>query len=318
MAMMGISLVFYSAISRINGGAITAFRTALDAGRLRILNFSTDPTQLTSLWACLLGGSVLCLASLTIDQAILQRLFTTKSYKDCRRSIILQAVTVVPASLMLCLVGTALFAFYHFHSDHLVGLNSEDAIMPFFAIRELPYGVSGLLVASIFAASMAVMSAGISALTTASTVDIYQRLFRPNETAQHYAAVGRIGTACWGLAATFLALFAKYLGELVNAYNRVSSYICGPLLGIFLLGILTRRTTSGGSLIGAVAGLFLVSWVGLRSQWSFLYLSVIGLVATLIVGYAASLLMEPPPTAQIRGLVMGLEVDEHAVAGQRV
>jgi len=58
--------------------------------------------------------------------------------------------------------------------------------------------------------------------------------------------------------------------------------------------------------------------VGLRSQWSFLYLSVIGLVATLIVGYAASLLMEPPPTAQIRGLVMGLEVDEHAVAGQRV
>ena len=218
---------------------------------------------------------------------------------------------------MLYLAGSALFVFYHFHSDRLVGLNSEDAILPFFAIRELPYGISGLLVAAIFAASMAVMSGGISALTTATTVDIYQRLFRPNETAQHYATVGRIGTACWGLAATFLALFAKYLGELVNAYNRVSSYISGPLLGIFLLGILTRRTTAGGSLIGATAGFFLVSWVGLQSQWSFFYLAVIGLATTLVVGYTASLLMQPPPTEQIHGLVMGLEADDNAVAEQR-
>jgi len=171
-------------------------------------------------------------------------------------------------------------------------------------VRELPAGISGLVIAAIFAASMAVMSAGINALTTATTVDVYRRLLRPNEDDRHYAAVGRIGTVAWGTAATVLALFAGRLGELVMAYNRVNSFVCGPLLGIFLLGILTRRVTPHGSLLGALAGAMAVSVIAFKTDWSFFYQAPAGLLITMIAGYVFTLPMRPPSADKIRGYVL--------------
>jgi SSS family solute:Na+ symporter len=214
---LGILLVFSTALARIPGGLEVAYRTALQAGRLDSINLSLDPTELTSIWASVIGGFVLTMAPLATDQAILQRLFTTKSVEDSRRSVIVQCVVIIPLSLLLFLTGTALFVFYQAHPERLAGLSNTEAIMPFFAVRELPSGVSGLIIAAIFAASMAVMSAGINSLTTASTVDFYQRVFRPSEAPEHYARVGRIGTICWGVAVTLLALVAGGLGELALA-----------------------------------------------------------------------------------------------------
>ena len=218
--------------------------------------------------------------------------------------MIFQAVLVIPITALLYLAGTALFVFYRSNPDRLAGLNNVDAIMPFFAIRELPAGISGLIIASIFAASMAVMSAGINALTTATTVDFYQRLYRPNQTPEHYAKVGRIGTACWGAAVTGLALLAPYLGELALGYSRVSSFISGPMLGIFLLAVLTRRTTATGVLVGAAVGALAASWMLFGTDWSFFYQSGIGVAVTMAAGYIASLATPPPGPEKIRGLTL--------------
>jgi sodium-coupled monocarboxylate transporter 8/12 len=301
----GLLMVSITALTSIPVDLGTAFKVAQEAGRLRAFNFSTDPSELTSLWACVIGGVVLCMAPLTTDQAILQRLFTTRSAKDARQSIILQASLVIPISLMLMLVGTTLFVFYHFYPGHLGGLNSQDAIMPFFAVHELPRGISGLVIASIFAATMAVMSAGINSLTTATTMDFYKRLFRPNETPEHYANVGRVGTVCWGVTVTLFALLAKHLGELALAYNHASSIISGPLLGIFLLGMVDRRSTAKGSLVGVLAGMVLVGLVSLGTKWSFFWLGPIGLLTTTGAGAVASRFTAPNPPEKIRGLVLG-------------
>jgi len=301
---VGVLLIFYTALHHVSGGAAAAYRTALEAGRLRLFNFSTDPRELTSFWACIIGGSILCVP-LTTDQAVLQRLFTTKSAADCRQSVILQSILVVPITLLLSLTGIALFAYYHDNPGRLAGLNADDAIMPFFAVRELSPGVSGLIIASIFAASMSVMSAGINSLTTATTVDFYQRVFHPGRSPEHYAMVGRIGTLAWGLVVTLLALFAGRLGELALAYNRVSSVVSGPLLGIFLLGILTRRATALGSILGAVAGMAAVGLASLRTEWSFFYFGPIGVLTTITAGYLSSLLTRPPKPEKVHGLVLG-------------
>jgi SSS family transporter len=159
---LGILLIFFTAVGRTPGGLAAAWHAAAAGGRLHFLNLSTDPRELTSIWALLIGGSTLILSTLTTDQAILQRLFTTKSAQACKRSVILQACLNVPTSLLLYFAGIMLFAFYSFHGGRLAGLNSEDAIVPFFAMHELPSGISGLVLAAIFAASMAVMSAGIN------------------------------------------------------------------------------------------------------------------------------------------------------------
>ncbi len=301
----GIFLIFFKTISQVKGGISGAYQTAVAAGKLHLLNFSTDPKQLTTVWALLLGGFILSMAPVTTDQAIIQRLFTTKSTKDCRQSIIVQSMIVVPISLTLYLAGVALYAFYHNHPDRIAGLTNTDAVMPFFAVHELPAGVSGLVIAAIFGASMAVMSAGINSLTTATTVDFYQRLFRPDASPQQVAKVGRIGTAAWGLAMTGMALFAGKLGELANAYNLVSSHLSGPLLGIFLLAVLRKRATATGVLAGAGSGVAVVAIVSAVTDWSFFYLAPIGVVITVVVGSAVSLFMNPPPPEKIRGLVRG-------------
>ena len=301
---LGIILIFITAISHVEGGLTGAYHVASEAGRLKMFNFSTDPRALTSIWAVIVGGSLLSLAPLATDQAILQRLFTTRSTKDCNQSVIFQAILVIPITGLLYLAGTALFVFYRSNPERLAGLNNVDAVMPLFAIRELPSGISGLIIASIFAASMAVMSAGINALTTATTVDFYQRLFRPNQTPEHYAAVGRIGTAVWGTAVTGLALLAPYLGELALGYSRVSSFISGPMLGIFLLAVLTRRTTAAGVLVGTLAGALAAAWMLFGTDWSFFYQSGIGVAVTMAVGYVASLAMRAPAPEKIRGLTL--------------
>ncbi len=300
----GLAVTLIVSLKRVSSLAV-AWQLAREAGRLEAFNFSTNPSDLTSIWAAVLGGIVLCMAPLTTDQAVLQRLFTTKSSEDCRRSIIIQAALVMPITFLLFAVGIALFAFYHFHPDRLAGLRQTDEILPLFALRELPAGISGMVIACIFSASIAVMSAGINALTTATTIDFYQRALRPGAPSTHYGSVGRIGTLFWGAIATFGALFADRLGDLALSYNRVSSVISGPMLGIFLLATLTRRATATGAVVGALSGAIVISYVSGNTNWSFFYYGPLGVIATLAVGYAASLSMKAPPDDKIRGLVVG-------------
>ncbi|MBL8216981.1 MAG: sodium/solute symporter [Bryobacterales bacterium] len=301
----GILVIFVTAIGAVPGGFPAAYTAAKAAGKLNLINTSLDPSQLTTIWSCLAGGMILSLAPLTTDQAILQRLFTTKSVKDCRQSVILQSILVVPITFLLYSLGVALYAFYNAYPDRLHGLPTNNAIVPHFTLAELPTGISGLVIAAIFAASMAVMSAGINSLTTASTVDFYQRVFRPNETPEHYARVGRLGTLIWGCLVTFLALLAEHAGDLVVAYNRVSSVLSGPMLGIFLLGVLTRRATSTGALTGAVCGGLAVIAVMIWTNWAFFYLGIIGVSITIAMGLAVSLFTPPPDERHTKGLVMG-------------
>jgi solute:Na+ symporter, SSS family len=303
--MTGLGVICWAAIHHIPGGVSTVYEVASGAGKLNMLNLSTDPSEMTSLWACLIGGCFLTLAPLATDQAVLQRMFTTRSTKDCRQSVMLQAVINPQVGILLYLVGIVLFVFYQMNQGHLTGLNDTDAILPFFVVHELPSGVSGLVIAAIFAASMAVMSAGINALTTATTVDFYQRLFRPNRSSEHYALVGRMGTLAWGMVVTGLALYARHLGDLAIAYNRLSSLVSGPLLGVFLLGMTTRRATSRGALVGAAAGIAAVTGVLLTFRWSFFYHGPTGLLVTVVVGYLASLFTAPPAREATSGLVMG-------------
>ncbi|NWG12630.1 MAG: sodium/solute symporter [Acidobacteria bacterium] len=301
----GVFLIFYNTLGRIQGGIPHAYQAAVAAGKLRLLNFSSDPSQLTSVWALLVGGFVLSMAPVTTDQAIIQRLFTTKSTKDCRQSIILQSLIIIPITTTLYLAGVALFVFYQSHPERVGGLANADAVMPFFAVHELPAGVSGLVIAAIFGASMAVMSAGINSLTTATSVDFYQRLCNPLASPHQVARIGRIGTAAWGLAMTGMALLAGRLGELAIAYNLVSSHLSGPLLGIFLLAVLTSRTTAMGALAGSAAGVVVVALASALTQWSFFYFAPIGVAVTVCGGYLASLFMSPPPPEKIHGLVLG-------------
>ncbi|MPY87047.1 MAG: sodium/solute symporter [Luteitalea sp.] len=291
----GLVTVTWLSVTRVPGGLPTVWQMASESGRLNLWNFSTDLTLLTTFWATVIGGGFMSLSTLATDQAYLQRYFTTRSLKEGQRSVLLDAIIIVPVSMLLYSVGPVLYAFYHFYPERLQGLPRPDAILPFFVLHELGGWFSGLVIASIFAASMAVMSAGINALTTATTVDFYQRLIRPGASDAAIVRAGRVGTVGWGAAATLAALFANRLGPIINAFNLINSFLGGPILGIFLLGMLTRRTRGTAAIAGGVAGLLSVSLLAWLTDVSFFYYAVVGTVVTFVAGWAIGFLQPTPP-----------------------
>jgi len=305
--MIGLFTVTWLSISHVPGGIPMVWRVVNDAGRLHLLNFSTDLSQLTTFWSAGIGGAFMALSTLGTDQAYLQRYFTTRSLKDGQRSILLDAIIVVPVSLLLYSVGPILYTFYHFNPDKLKQLPATDAILPFFVMTQLGGWLSGLVIASIFAASMAVMSAGINALTTATTVDFYKRLLRPNCSDADAVLVGRIGTVAWGMLATIAAVFVGRLGPIINAFNLINSFLGGPILGIFLLGMLTRRARGTAAMVGAVAGFASVSLLHWKTEISFFYYAIVGTLITLGTGRLIAQLQPARDESELGGLVLGMD-----------
>jgi SSS family transporter len=292
--LTGIVAVAWMSVKHVPGGLQTVSHVVNAGSRLHLFNFSTDLTQTTTFWAAGIGGGVMALSTLGTDQAYLQRYFTTSSLKEGQRSLLLDSLIIVPVSLLLYLMGPVLYTFYRFHPGELKNLPEPDAILPYFVLTQLGGWLAGLVIASIFAASMAVMSAGINALTTASTVDFYKRLFRPECTDRESVLAGRLGTIFWGTASTIGALYVGRLGPIINAFNMINSFLGGPILGIFLLGMLTRRPRGGAAISGAVAGLASVVLIALKTQVAFFYYAIVGTIVTFGAGWLLSLLQSEP------------------------
>lgn len=159
------------------------------------------------------------------------------------------------------------------------------------------------VIAAIFAASMAVVGAGINSLATVITVDFYQRLFHHDQPHANSVLVGRVATIGWGVAATLAALFANRLGPLVNAFDFVNSFLAGPILGIFLLGMLTFRAKSNATIAGGVAGLITVGVAAWKLDVSFFYYAFIGVVVTCVVGYLLSFVGPSRDRSDLKDLV---------------
>jgi solute:Na+ symporter, SSS family len=304
----GVITVFWISLSKIPGHFHGFIDVANAYGRFHTFNFSLNPNEFTAVWPMILGGGTLILSTMGTDQAYLQRYFATKSLAEGRKSVLLDGLIVVPVGFLLFMLGTALFVFYHFNPSHLEGLPNVDVILPFFVVRELPGILSGFVIASIFAASMAVLSAGINSLTTVTAVDFYQRLFHKDRNAPEMVRVGRLGTVGWGAAATVAALFADRLGPLTNAFNKINSYLGGPILGIFLLGMLSRRAKGTATVLGAFIGALTVSLLGWFTNFSFYYFSFVGVIVTYVAGELLSYIGPAPDKEKLRGLVHGLDL----------
>jgi len=164
-------------------------------------------------------------------------------------------------------------------------------VFPTFVTTRLPMGLVGLIIAAIFAAAMSSIAAELNSLATASVIDIYRRLIRPEASDAHYLRVSWIATGLWGLFACFVATFAAGLGSLIEVVNRFGSFFYGSLLGVFVLALVFRRTNGHGAFVGLLAGIASVATFALHpatSGISFLWQNPLGVVVVLVVGLAVS------------------------------
>lgn len=318
----GALLIVVTAILRTDGGAGYLWTAGLQHGKLTLFDWTWDPRQRVTTWAILLGGTVGALAAYATDQVAIQRYLTTKSFDDSRRSLVLHALIIVPVSIIFYLMGAIVWGFYHQRPELLAGFDTThpDRILPFFIVQQLPPGVRGALIAALFAATMSSVDSGINSITTTTVVDFYGGLLKRRYDRAAHLLLARVWTIVWGVLVTGIAIAAGLWGKtLLEMSNTVSGLFCGPLLGIFLLGMLTRRANWQGALLGAAVGFAAAvltafgqafaqhlapgvvgrELLGAVGGITFIYYPAIGCGLTIIWGLVLSHLFPPPRREQL-------------------
>lgn len=261
----------------------------------------TEPT----FWVVLVYGLFINLQNFGIDQSYIQRYIAAKSDQDARRSVWLGALVYVPISILFLWIGTSLFAYYGTQPELLPPALAEeiesgrgDGVFPFFIVDGLPVGVSGLLVAAIFAAAMSTLSTSLNGAATLTFADFYQRFFRPDASQKESMVVLYVSTMVWGVLGTATALAMTEVKSILDAWWILAGIFSGGMLGLFLLGFISQRTRNASAIVAVAAGVAVILWmtVSQTSAWpaaweaakspfnNFLVI-VFGTLAILLVGF---------------------------------
>jgi SSS family transporter len=298
----GQFMIVIVALGKIPGGLGGVWDTSMADGRLDLsMNFSL--AERVNIWSVLIAGAFLHLVQMSTDQVSVQRYLSAGSLKEAQKSLWIKLWFILPVLVLFYGTGLVLYTFYKVHGDPLAAglIAKEDQILPYFVVTQLPAGLPGLLIAAIYAASMSTISAGLNSMASATVVDFRQRLGSPSTaTASQQLGGARWITVGYGLLVIVLAFaVSKMPGNLVESVNTIIGLIGGPLLGLFFLGMFTKRATTRGALIGCLAGF--VTLLGLflyqagaftptkpPAVVSFIWFSFIGSGITFAVGSIAS------------------------------
>jgi solute:Na+ symporter, SSS family len=285
----------WSSVEMIAGGLhkFQVFDPAILA-RWPFLNFTKPYT----LFAGMVGGAFFVTASHGTDQLIVQRLLAARNQRQSVLALLSSGVAVFFQFLLFLFVGVMLFAYYRVPS---ASFGRADRIYPTFIVSQMPHGIAGLLIAAILAAAMSNLSAALNSLSSSSIMDFYVR-FRPGPPASLSEAVrlrlARLATVGWALVLFGLAVLALHRGgRVVEIGLQIASIAYGALLGVFLLGVLTRHANQNGAIVGMICGLAIELYLWTSTHVAYTWWVMIGTGVTFVVGYVASSLWRVPSKA---------------------
>ncbi len=238
---------------RVPGSWHSIHAMAAATGKLTIFHFAFNLTQTYTFWAGVAGGCFLTMASHGTDQLMVQRLLAAKNLRESRIALLGSGVVILVQFVLFLAIGTGLYFFYG-SGGSSAAASSPDRIFPTFIVKEMPRGLAGLMVAAILAAAMSNLSAAVNSLSSSSIVDFYVH-WRPETNERERARASRVMTVFWAMLLFVLALMSRGGGHVVEVGLSIASVAYGSLLGVFLLGTLSRSATESGAIIGMLAGL---------------------------------------------------------------
>jgi SSS family transporter len=299
--VLGAILSFFVILGKIPGGWDHVAAVAGAAHKFTIFDFRFSPdmaffSRTYSFWAGLAGGCFLTTATHGTDQLMVQRLLSARDERQSRAALLGSWGVILVQFCLFLLIGVLLFVYFgdnHLPAPHALG-QSDDRIYPEFIWRNMPTGVAGLIIAAILAAAMANLSAALNSLASTTLVDFLRARSR-GISESRALRIARFATILWGLVLLAIAIAARHSRSVLEAGLTIGSIPMGALLGVFLLGVLTRRPGEPAAIAGVVAGLSTVIFVNLRTHIAWTWYVLIGTAVTFIVGLIASLI---PAAAQ--------------------
>jgi SSS family transporter len=284
----GTLVGLFTILHLVPGGWPAIHSLAEAAGKLRVFDFTPDFWKPYTFWAGVLGGAFLTTASHGTDQLIVQRLLAARSQKQSVAALLTSGVAILFQFALFLIVGVMLYAYYRVPS---ATFGKADFIYPTFIVSRMPHAISGLLIAAILAAAMSNLSAALNSLSSSSIIDFYLRR-RPQIDERRRVRLSRLATLFWALVLFVLAVLSLHkVSRVVEVGLSIASVAYGALLGVFLLGVLTRRANQRGAMAGMLCGfgieVYIWQWTHVPWTW---YVAT-GTIVTFTVGYLTSLVM---------------------------
>lgn len=272
---LGALLILYLVVKEIPGGFSQVLDIATKDNKLSLGSYSPNFTEST-FWVILLYGFFINLNNFGMDQNYIQRYHTAKSTKQASRSVWLCVAMYVPASLLFLIIGTSLYAFYTVHPQMIdpEKLKRADQVLPHFMVTKVPTGLVGLIVSALLSAAMSTISSNMNACATVFTMDIYKKYFRPgiNDKQQLFAL--HVATIVFGLIGLGTGLILIGADSLLDTWWKLAGIFAAGTLGLFLLGLISRRTRNAEAVIATIIGVLVIIWMVLsyllKGKYSFL------------------------------------------------
>jgi SSS family solute:Na+ symporter len=281
-------------------GPEQVFHIAAENHKFSLGSFGSSLSEST-FWVVLIYGIIINLQNFGIDQSYIQRYITSKNDTEARKSVWLGGILYLPVSAVFFFIGTGLFAYYQVHPEDLSLIRQQvaeqqllqqgidtghkeyaskvlermsamtdkdigDKVFPYFIGRMLPPGVRGLVVAAIFAAAMSTISTSLNSSATLLATDWYQRYMNPLTSEKQFMLVLYISTVLWGVLGTGLALLLIHVTSALDTWWILSGILGGGMLGLFLLGLISRKANNPIAAVAVTLGLLVIAWMTLSPR----------------------------------------------------
>jgi SSS family solute:Na+ symporter len=322
---LGALLILFLVVKEIPGGFSKVMDIATTDHKLSLGSLSPNLTEST-FWVVLFYGFFINLNNFGMDQNYIQRYHTATSAKQASKSVWLCVAMYVPASLLFFIIGAALYAFYQVNpgliepvklsaaaerlgsaatSQQITDMAASfkpadygDKVLPHFMVMNVPTGLVGLIVSAILSAAMSTISSNMNSSATVFTMDIYKRYFRPTINDKQQLFVLHIATIVFGLIGLSTGLAMIGAKSLLDIWWELSGIFAGGMLGLFLLGLISRQTKNAEALTATIIGIVVILWMTfsdkISGQYQFLrsplHKNMIIVVGTLTIFLAGLLL----------------------------
>ena len=294
--LAGAIVCLVAVVHTLPDGISGAMAAARAAGKLQVIDTSFDPTRPFTLWAGIIGGAFLTLATHGTDHYLVQRLLVARTRRDAALGLTLSGFLVFAQFVLFLFLGTLFWAHYGGRP-----FARGDEVLPTFVSTELPGGLVGFILAAVVAAAL---SPSLNSMASTTVRDFYLPYFRPDATDAQQMRVGRVFTVIWGALQIAVAVAAQGIDSALQDGLAALSYASGPIVGAFLLGVLTRSANSAGTMTGMITGLavslsvgrfapYVLGWVGVAWTWNV----AIGAIVTVTAGYVVSRFFGTVPAA---------------------
>lgn len=285
---IGAILIVYLVVSHIEGGFGKIWSLGKADGKFSLGDLSPDFTS-SSFWVVLLYGFFMNLNNFGMDQNYVQRYHTATSQKEAAKSIWLCVWIYIPASLLFFVIGSCLYAYYRLNPELLEPIRMQtaierlgagvgeqqlralaatlqpadfgDKVMPNFMVTMIPAGLLGLIISAILSAGMSTISSGMNASATVFAEDIYKRYINRNVTEKQGLRLLHTGTVVFGLLGMIAGVLMIGVKSVLDIWWQLSGIFAGGMLGLFLLGIVSKRTGNHTALVATITGILLILWM---------------------------------------------------------